>query len=224
VRSLDGFFDSPRFADREAAGRALAPLVASVCDRSRDAARLVLALPRGGVPVAVPVAAALSADLEVVVAAKVAEHGHPELGLGAVAEDGPPVWDLEALRRSGLHTEDLAAVTREAEAEVRRRVERYRNGRPLPSVAFREVVVVDDGIATGVTVRATLRWLRRCEPPPRRVVVSTPVCSRYAAQHACADADAVVCVAFPDPFGAVSRWYDEFAQLTDADVVAALGA
>lgn len=212
----------PLFVDRDDAGRALGQLLTR---RHREdgerAPVVVLALPRGGVPVAAPVATALDATLEVVVAVKVSQPGHPEVGVGAVAEDGPPVWDPDGLESYGLHPENELEVEGIRE-EVRRRIDRYRSGRPLPPLAERDAVVVDDGIATGVTVRAALSWLRHRNPAPRRLIVATPVCSRYASQHACADADEVVCLAMPDPFGAVSAWYRDFAQLTDAEVQATL--
>jgi putative phosphoribosyl transferase len=212
----------PLFVDRHDAGRALGEHLAR---RHREGGRtapvVVLALPRGGVAVAAPVATALDAALEVVVAVKVSQPGHPEVGIGAVAEDGPPVWDPDGLRSYGLHPEDDLGVE-QVRQEVRRRIDRYRSGRPLHPLGDREVVVVDDGIATGVTVRATLSWLRHRRPAPRRLVVATPVCSRYATQQACADADEVACLAVPDPFGAVSTWYRDFAQLSDAEVQATL--
>jgi putative phosphoribosyl transferase len=212
----------PLFVDRYDAGRALGEHLAR---RHREGGRtapvVVLALPRGGVAVAAPVATALDAALEVVVAVKVSQPGHPEVGIGAVAEDGPPVWDPDGLRSYGLHPEDDLGVE-QVRQEVRRRIDRYRSGRPLHPLGDREVVVVDDGIATGVTVRATLSWLRHRRPAPRRLVVATPVCSRYATQQACADADEVACLAVPDPFGAVSTWYRDFAQLSDAEVQATL--
>ena len=212
----------PLFVDRYDAGRALGEHLAR---RHREGGRtapvVVLALPRGGVAVAAPVATALDAALEVVVAVKVSQPGHPEVGIGAVAEDGPPVWDPDGLRSYGLHPEDDLGVE-QVRQEVRRRIDRYRSGRPLHPLGDREVVVVDDGIATGVTVRATLSWLRHRRPAPRRLVVAAPVCSRYATQQACADADEVACLAVPDPFGAVSTWYRDFAQLSDAEVQATL--
>ena len=212
----------PLFADRDDAGRVLGErLVQRRREEGTTAPVLVLALPRGGVPVAAPVASALGATLEIVVAAKVAPPGHPEVGIGAVAEDGPPVWDQDGLHSYGLRPDDDLGVER-VRGEVRRRIDRYRSGRPLPSLADHEVVVVDDGIATGVTVRATLSWLRARAPGPRRLVVATPVCSRYASEQACTAADEVVSLAVPDPFGAVSSWYGDFAQLTDAEVRATL--
>jgi putative phosphoribosyl transferase len=212
----------PLFVDRDDAGRALGEhLARRRPEAGRTAPVVVLALPRGGVPVAAPVATALDAALEVVVAVKVSQPGHPEVGIGAVAEDGPPVWDPDGLRSYGLQPEDDLGVE-QVRQEVRRRIDRYRFGRPLPALGDREVVVVDDGIATGVTVRATLSWLRHRRPAPRRLVVATPVCSRYATQQACADADEVACLAVPDPFGAVSTWYRDFAQLSDAEVQATL--
>ena len=212
----------PLFVDRDDAGRTLGERLARRhSEERRTAPVVVLALPRGGVPVAAPVAAALDAALEVVVAVKVPQPGHPEVGIGAVAEDGAAVWDQDGLRRCGLDPEDDLGIGRIRE-EVRYRIDRYRSGRPLPPLADREVVVVDDGIATGVTVRATLSWLRHRHPAPLRLVVATPVCSRYASEQACADADEVVCLAMPDPFGAVSTWYRDFAQLTDAEVHATM--
>jgi putative phosphoribosyl transferase len=203
-----------RFADRDAAGRALA---ARVARRLAPGGRpLVLALPRGGVPVAVPVAERLGADLDVIVVRKIAAPGRPEFGVGAVAEGGAPVFDDAVLRRLGLTAGDLAGTVAAESAELSRRVRRFRGDRPLPDVADRTVVVVDDGLATGVTAHAALRRLR--DGKPRLLILAVPVCAPQARDLLARDADMVICLRAPARFAAVGQWYRDFTQLDDADV------
>ena len=193
-----------RFRDRHDAGVRLADAVAALDLR----APLVLAMPRGGVPVAAPVAARLGAPLDVVVACKIGAPGHAELGIGAAAEDGIVVWtgasDTEGMLR--------------AQAEVDRRVARYRGGRPRPSTRGRDVVVVDDGLATGVSAEAALRWTRLDDPD--RTVLAVPVGASDTVRRLTAPglADEVVCLLQPAGFGAVGAWYDDFSQTSDAEV------
>ncbi|OJF14726.1 putative phosphoribosyltransferase [Couchioplanes caeruleus] len=177
---------------------------------------LVLALPRGGVPVAARVAAAVGADLDLVVARKIGAPGRPELGVGAIAEDGEPVFDDELLATLGLTPPDLSGIVEAERRELARRIEVYRDGQPPPEVTDRLAIVVDDGVATGVTARAALRWLRSRGAHP--LVLAAPVCSREADHSLAADADLVICLERPARFGAVGRFYEDFAQLTDADV------
>jgi putative phosphoribosyl transferase len=220
---LPGGVPEPCFPDRDAAGRTLGATVARrIAHLGVEQRPLVLALPRGGVPVAARVADMIGADLDLIVARKVTPPGRPEYGVGAIAEDGPPVFDADALVELGLTEADLAGEVERERTELRRRVRDYRGDRPVPDPTGRVVVVVDDGVATGVTARAALRWLR--ERPARVLVLAAPVCSR-AADHALAtDADVVICLEHPARFGAVGNWYTDFTQLSDDDVRDALGA
>ena len=204
------------FADRHDAGRALAErvLLAGPADP------LVLALPRGGVPVGFEVAGVLGADLDVVVARKIGVPWRPELGVGAVAGDGEPVYDFGVLRLAGLSPPDLVDVVEREREEVRRREERYRGDRPPPQVQGRVVVVVDDGLATGVTARAALGALR--EQGALRLVFAAPVCATEPAAALHGAADEVICVRRLDDLISVGRWYDDFTQVSDDEVVALL--
>ena len=208
------------FANPDDAGRQLADAVAAQVRKRPGPAPLVLALPRGGVPVAVQVAARIGAELDIVVVRKIAAPGRPELGVGAIAEDGPPVFDPDALSHHGLTAADLAGTVDRERAEIARRVRHYRDDRPAPDPTAREVVVVDDGLATGVTARAALRWLRGRHP--QRLVLAAPVCAPAARDALSGDADTVICLSEPARFRAVGEWYTDFTQLTDADVDRAL--
>ena len=205
----------PRFRDRVDAGRQLAERLPAGLE-----APLVLALPRGGVPVAKEVADRLAAPLEVIVARKIGAPGHEELGIGAIAEGGSLVGSdlVRALRLSADEFERLAERER---GELARRVERYRGGQPLPAVRGRDVVLVDDGLATGVTAEAALLALRADDP--RRLVLAGPVCSPDPARRLVPPADEVVCVLAPRDLVAVGVWYEDFTQTTDAEVLELLG-
>ncbi len=184
------------------------------------AAAIVLALPRGGLPVGEQVAAALGAPLDVVVARKIGMPGHEEFGVGAVTPDGPPIFHRDVLDRAGLTDSDLAPRVDRERAEATRRLQRYRGDRPPLDVAGKTVIVVDDGLATGVTAAAALRELRRHGPD--HLVFAAPVCSDNGAMLLRGEADAVLCAHVPERFWAVGQWYEDFGQLTDADVEAIL--
>jgi putative phosphoribosyl transferase len=204
------------FADRDGAGRLLA---ATITDRASELAgqqTLVLGLPRGGIPVARQVADALDADLDVIVARKIGLPWQPELGVGAVTADGPALFDHATLRYLGIDPQDLAPVVERERAEARRRLRRYRGDRPPAPITGRPVIVIDDGLATGVTARAALRSVRAHQPA--RLIFAAPVCARPSAKALAGEADEVICLQQPADFGAVGAWYDDFTQLTDDDV------
>ena len=211
------------FADRRAAGRALAEHVEGYLGRLEriDRPPLVLALPRGGVPIGLEVAGTIGAELDIVVARKVGMPGHPEFGIGAVTESGPPIFNQDVLHRAGLSEQDLEPAVAAERAEAARRLKRYRGDRPAPQVTGRVVFVVDDGLATGVTALAALRALRAAEPA--RLAFAAPVCAPEAAGMLSKEIDAVICVRCPSRFGAVSQFYEEFEQLTDDEVVELMG-
>jgi putative phosphoribosyl transferase len=210
------------FRDRAEAGRLLADrlladrLVAGRLAGAAGDTDLVLALPRGGLPVAAPIAARFGAELDIVVARKLGAPGRPEFGVGAIAEDGPPVYDRDNLSYAGVTEEGMAATLADERAELRRRVRRYRGDRPAPPVTGRAVVLVDDGLATGVTAHAALRWIRGRDPA--RVLLAVPVCAPQARDLLAPETDDVICLHAPADFRAVGRWYEDFGQLTDDDV------
>jgi predicted phosphoribosyltransferase len=183
---------------------------------------LVLALPRGGVPVAAPVAAALGAPLDVLVVRKVGAPNRPELALGAIAEgDDHVVWG-EAVGRRHPDLESIEGVVAAERAELARRVQAYRGGLPAPPVADRDVVVVDDGLATGATAEAALRSV--AGRGARRVVLAVPVGPPATIARLATVADEVVCPTPRSDLMSVGEWYDDFAQTTDAEVLALLSA
>jgi predicted phosphoribosyltransferase len=205
-----------RFADRADAGRRLAEQVARL-DLSDP---VVLGLSRGGVPIAREIADRLGVAADVFVARKIAVPGIPELGIAAIAEGLDEVVLGPQAARLGLDGARLAALAGPERRELERRIAVYRGGRALPDLAGRDVVVADDGLATGVTARAALRALRN--RGPRRLVLAAPVCAPQAAADLAPLADAFVSILTPRRFQAVSQWYADFGQLRDADVVALL--
>ena len=202
-----------RFEDRADAGRVLAAKVAELGLQHP----VVLGLPRGGVPVAAEVARALGAPLDVFVARKVGAPGHEEYGIGAVAEGGAWVADEAVLPRLGITPDEFDRLAAREDAAVVAQVERFRQGRPLPSIVGREVVLVDDGLATGMTALAALRALRRLRPA--RLVLAEPVCAASAVHLLAGEADDVVCVHQPEEFHAVGAWYGDFSPTADDEVL-----
>lgn len=206
-----------RFRDRREAGRELAERLRAT-RRADDV--VVLGLPRGGVPVAWEVARALAAPLDVFVVRKLGVPGQRELAMGAVASGGVRVLNEELLARLRLPPAELDRAVHMAEAEIRRQEEQYRPGRAATDVRARTVIVVDDGLATGSTMRAAVAALRMLEPAG--IVVGVPTAPEGAVAALARDADEVVCLDQPDPFWAVGMSYVDFSEVTDDEVGALL--
>lgn len=208
------------FRDRTHAGELLArTLVERIPDLPGEHP-IVLAIPRGGVPVGAEIAAALHAPLDVFVARKLGAPMQEELGIGAVAPDGTRVLDAELIAYLGVSGAYIEDVTRRELAELGRRMMLYRGDVPWPNLAGRAVILVDDGLATGVTARAALAALRR--ESPARLIFAAPVCSLEGVRRIEAEGTTVVCTATPPAFRGVGEWYDRFDQTTDDEVIALL--
>jgi predicted phosphoribosyltransferase len=205
------------FTDRDDAGRRLAAAVANLVP-AHDV--VVVGLPRGGVPVAAVVASALDAPLDVLLVRKVGHPRHREFAIGAVAEGGIEVMDESAMQQIGPDT--AAAAVDRARRELQERAERYRGSRPAHALGGRTVVIVDDGLATGATMRSAVRAAEQLGAA--RVVVAVPVASPRGLRTVEGLADQVVCLAAPVGFRAVGQYYDDFAPTTDDDVRRLLGA
>jgi len=201
-----------RFIDREEAGRALAEELLQYAGTDP----VVLGLPRGGVPVAAQIARVLGGHLDVCVVRKLGAPMEPELAIGAVAEGPAVIVERAIARMVGVDPIDLVAHVRAQFDEVRRRVDTFRGGRPLPDVRDRVVILVDDGIATGSTMRAALRSLRRHKPA--RLVIAVPVAPPGAVAALRREADEVVCLVQPEDMQAIGLWYQDFHQLDDDEV------
>lgn len=178
---------------------------------------VILALPRGGVPVAFEVTVVLDAPLDVFVARKIGAPGHQEYGIGAIAEGGVVIADDDALRGLGVSRERFEQLVAVERLEVVRRVQYYRRGRDLVEVRDREVVLIDDGLATGVTAEAALRALRARQPS--RLILAVPACAPDTAARLEGIADEVVCLIAPVDFAAVGFWYERFDQTSDSEVL-----
>jgi predicted phosphoribosyltransferase len=202
-----------RYRDRTDAGQRLAT---DLVDYAHRPDVVVLALPRGGVPVGFEVAQVLGVPLDVFVVRKLGLPGYPEFAMGAIASGGVRVLDPEVVRRFGVSAEELAAVTAIEQRELERRERRYRENRPFPDVRDRTVILVDDGLATGATMAAATKALRA--EGPSKVVVAVPVSAPDTCDAFRQLADDIVCSETPDPFHAVGLWYDDFTQTSDDEV------
>ena len=209
----------PRFRDRADAGRVLAGQLARYTGRNDV---VVLALPRGGVPVAYEVARTLGVPLDVFLVRKLGLPGHEELAMGAIASGGIRLINEEVVDAYAVSDAQIAAVTEAEQRELERRERLYRDNRPLPPLRDRTVILVDDGLATGATMRVAVLALRY--EAPARIVVAVPV----AAAETCDDfreiVDDIVCAETPWPFYAVGVWYEDFTQTTDDEVHELLNA
>jgi putative phosphoribosyl transferase len=203
-----------KFTDRAEAGRELAARIAA---EGFDSQSYVLALPRGGVPVAHEIATLLGLPLDVVLVRKLGVPGQKEVAMGAVASGSIYFLNKDVIKTRRIDSQTLTKVLTEESTELRRRQLLYRGDHPLPSIANRNVIVVDDGLATGATMKAALSYVRRQNAA--HITVAVPVAHPYALFELRAIADRVICPAVPDEFRAVSVWYDKFPQVTDEEVV-----
>jgi putative phosphoribosyl transferase len=201
------------FADRRYAGRVVAAALVQYAGRDDV---MVLALPRGGVPVGYEVAHALRAPLDVFVVRKLGAPGYEELAMGAIASGGVCVLNQDVVARLHVSKAELFRVARAEQRELARRERAYRIGRPPVDVSRKIVVLVDDGLATGSTLRAALQAVRQLNP--LKVVAAVPVASLGACAEMSEEADEMVCAATPQPFRAVGSWYEDFSQTTDDEV------
>ena len=206
-------FGLPPFEDRRDAGRRLA----GKFSRFRDERPMIFALPRGGVPVGYEISRALTAPLDVFVSRKLGAPGQPEFGIGAVAAGGVRVLNEDVVKRLGITDEYVERITARETAEVERRLRYFRGDRPEPEVGGRTAILVDDGLATGVTARAAVEALRL--RGPRRLVLAAPVCAAQTAELLRPGVDELVCLESPTDLGAIGFWYRDFQQTTDEEVV-----
>lgn len=205
--------ETRRFRDRAEAGR----LLAAALDRYEGQPDLlVLALPRGGVVVAAPVARRLGAPLDVILVRKLGVPGHEELAMGAIASGGVRILSEDIIAALGIPDRDIAAVAAAEEDELERREQAYRGVRTPPEVGGKTIILVDDGVATGATMRAAAAVIR--SQAPRRLVIAVPVAPPSTCTALRADVDEVVCLLTPESFHSVGEWYDEFEQATDEEV------
>jgi putative phosphoribosyl transferase len=204
---------TPLFRDRADAGRILARQVARSVSGSD---LLVLALPRGGVPVGFELARTIHADLDVFVVRKLGMPGHEELAIGAIATGGVRVLNEDLIRQLGLSAELIDPIAQREQQELERREALYRKGRAPAPVANRTVILVDDGLATGATMRAAVKALR--VERAARIAVAVPVAPPETCEELRDEADEVICAETPEPFAAIGLWYENFTQTTDEEV------
>ncbi len=202
-----------RFRDRAEAGRMLASRLQQY---ARHADVVVLALPRGGVPIGFEVAQALDAPLDVFVVRKLGVPEHEELAMGAIASGGVRVLNEEVIRDLGIPQSVVEHVSQVQQKELQRRERLYRGDRPRITVDGRIVILVDDGLATGSTMRAAVRALRTQRPA--RLVVAVPTAAASTCRELAGEVDEITCLVTPEPFYAVGLWYEDFAQITDQQV------
>lgn len=201
------------FRDRREAGRLLGDRLQNMV---QDPHAIVLALPRGGVPVGFEVAMTLHAQLDVMLVRKLGLPGQEELAMGAIASGGVRVLNREVIVELAVGPDVIDRVAEREQLEIERRERIYRNGRPAPVVSQRTVILVDDGLATGATMLAALRAVKAQDP--KRVIVAVPVAAPEVRAQFAAQVDEIVCLATPHPFYAVGMWYEDFSQTSDEEV------
>ena len=206
-----------KFKDRTEAGQVLARKLAAYANYADV---VVLALPRGGVPVAFEIATALNLPLDVFLVRKLGVPGQNELAMGAIASTGVRVLNQDIVRSLRLSDAVIDKVAAQEQQELERRERLYRDDRPIPQLHERTVIIVDDGLATGATMRAAIEALRQQQPA--RIVVAVPISSPETCRDLAVEVDEIICVETPQPFCSVGLWYEDFPQTTDEEVCALL--
>jgi putative phosphoribosyl transferase len=201
------------FKDREDAGRKLAKKLMAY--QGKDA--IVLALPRGGIPAAVEIAKALDLPLDITVARKLGAPGYAEFGVGAIAQGGIMVLNPGSLEAVAVTEKELKDIITEETAEMERRIALYRGNRHNPQIKGKIVILVDDGLATGVTAQAAIRSLKLGQP--KKLILAVPVCAQDTADIVAKEVDELICLYYPRDFTAVGVWYENFGQLNDQEVI-----
>lgn len=201
------------YKNRSDAGKILANQLVSLAKDDP----LILALPRGGVPVGFEIAQKLRAPFDVIVVRKIGAPSNPEFGIGALSEDGTLILDGQTLNKLQLTEKDISRIIQKERKEVKRRRTLYRNNKPLPKLTGKAVILVDDGLATGMTAQAAVEAVTR--ENPHQIVFAAPVCSLDRAQFLRSKADQVVCLATPQDFGSVGEYYENFEQVSDKEVI-----
>jgi predicted phosphoribosyltransferase len=209
--------DEKYFKDRIDAGRQLAKELKKYAERDDV---IVLALPRGGLPIGYEIAKKLKVPLDVIVARKIGAPHNPEFGIGAVTEGGMAVVNIDAVRVLGVSKDELNQLATEEANEVERRRKLFRGDRPELQIEGKTVILVDDGLAAGATALAAIRYLR--SKNPKQIVFAVPVCPKDTADYLRKEVDDLICPNIPDHFTAVGVWYDNFPQLSDEDALAIL--
>jgi len=203
------------FSNRTHAGKELAQAVSEQLPTT-PTNLLVLALPRGGVPVAAEVAKSLNAELDLLIVRKLGLPWHPELAIGAIASGGIRILNDDVVRYNGVNEETIAEVEREESRELQRRTSAYRGARPIPVIAGRTVILVDDGIATGATMLAAVAALRKQQP--EALIVAVPVAPPETIMRLEEQADQIICLLQPTNLYAIGTWYQDFSQTSDEEV------
>jgi phosphoribosylpyrophosphate synthetase len=202
-----------RFINRSDAGKRLAARLSTYPDLTGG---IVLALPRGGVPVAYEIAIRLHLPLDVWIVRKLGVPHHRELAMGAIASSGERVMNWEVVKWSNISTEMIEQVVREETAELERRDHLYRAGKPLPTLTGKTVILVDDGIATGATMQAAIASVR--QQYPKQIIVAVPIASPDICRKIQAEVDQITCLYQPQSLGSIGRWYEDFEQTSDQEV------
>ncbi len=202
------------FRNRLEAGQALAQLLKAF---SNDTNTIVLAMPRGGVPVGFEVAKALQLPLDVLVVRKLGMPGNEELAMGAIAGENICVLDHNLINQFHINPMQLSMVTEREKNELERRNRRYRGNAPMPNLQHKNIIIVDDGIATGSSMRAAILAMKHLKPD--KIIVAVPIAAPDSAKSLAKIADEIICVATPEPFYGVGMWYDQFPQTSDEEVI-----